>query len=628
VIGVTPPSFRYPYGTQLYAPFIYTQRVRSPDHRRSLYMTFVGRLAPGVKPEQLPAELRAEVARWDARLGPGSYAAESFRLVPVSLVEYIAGELRAILLVLMGAVSFVLLIACANVASLQLVRAIGRSKELAVRAALGAGRGTIARQLLVESLVLSVAGGLLGLLVGRALLTLVTRWGAAEHKVLESVRLDASVLGFTALIVIIAGLAFGTVPALRAARVNVHDPLKGAGRGSTAGADRHRFLRGSVVLQMALTVVLLMAATLTIRSLARLLATDPGFRPEQVMVTRVSLPGSRYQSPAARVAFFDALLQRLRDTPGVQSVGLAAYPPFSGDSDSSPFDIVGVPQRPGEVARHANTQIVHGSYFRAMGIPLLRGRTFEPTDNNPEAPVAIVDEQLAKQYFAAGDDPIGKTIRHGAGPARIIGIVGHVQQNELGDPPKATVYHYYPHYAWLSFMSMVIRSPLPPEVIAQHARAVVRQLDSALPVYDVKPMKERVAESVAARRLAITVLAGFAGLSLLLALLGIYGVMSYTTSQRTKELGIRMALGADPGAVVRIALVGGLGLVTVGVIAGVAAFLGLGGALRALLYGVAPHDAVTVLSCVAALTGVAIVACYVPARRAARVDPVTALRDE
>jgi ABC-type antimicrobial peptide transport system permease subunit len=263
-----------------------------------------------------------------------------------------------------------------------------------------------------------------------------------------------------------------------------------------------------------------------------------------------------------------------------------------------------------------------------MGIPLLRGRAFAPTDNNPEAPVAIIDAQLAKQYFAPGDNPIGKVIRHGAGPATIIGVVGTVQHNELGDAPKATVYHYYPHYSWIDFMSMAIRSSLPPQVVAAHARTVVRQLDPALPVYDVKPMEQRIAESVAARRLAITVIAGFAGLSFLLAVLGVYGVISYATSQRTKELGIRIALGADPGSVVRLVLVSGVTLAGVGALVGAAASLGLGGALRALLYGVAPQDPTTIAFCVAALTAAALVACYLPARRAARVDPVTALREE
>jgi putative ABC transport system permease protein len=628
VIGVTPSSFRYPFGSQAYTPFIFTQRVRSPQQRSSLTMTFVGRLAPGMTPKKLPAELRGELERWDARFGPGRYVSEGFRLVPTSFVEYVAGELRLILLVLMGAVLFVLLTACANVASLQLVRAIGRSRELAVRAALGAGRGTIARQLLVESVVLSLAGGLLGLAVGRALLGLIVRWGAAEYRVLENVRLDGWVLGFTALVAIAAGLFFGVAPAVRAARVNVQDALRGSGRGSSAGSDRHRFLRASVALQMALTVMLLMASMLTVRSLARLLATTPGFRPEQVMVARVSLPGPRYQNAAARVTFFNTLLERLHAMPGVQSVGLTAYPPFSGGGDSSPFEVIGVPERSGEPARHANIDIVHGAYFQTMGIPLLRGRAFESTDENPAAPVAIIDEQLAKQYFAPGHEPLGKVIRHGAPPARIIGIVGHVQREELSDPPKATVYHYYPHYSWLSAMSIVVRSSLPAPVVASNLRAAVRQLDPALPLYDIKPMEQRVSESVAGRRLAMTVLAGFAGLSLLLAVLGIYGVMSYTTSQRTKELGIRIALGADPRAVVRMVLVGGLTLAVVGVAIGAVAFLGLGRALRALLYGIAPQDPATVVVSVAALTGAALIACYLPARRAARVDPVTALREE
>jgi putative ABC transport system permease protein len=628
VIGVAPPAFRYPFGTQAYTPFIFTPRVRSPDHRHSLYMTFVGRLAAGVTHEALPSALRAELGRWNARLGAQSYLPDRFELVSTPFVESIAGELRAILLVLMGAVSLVLLIACANVASLQLVRAIGREKELAVRVALGAGRWTIARQLLVESVVLSLAGGMLGVLLGRALLTLVAQWGAAEYKVLETAGLDARVLAVTAVAAILAGLGFGVVPALRAARVDVQDTLRGASRGNSGTPDRHRFLRGSVALQMALTVMLVMASGLTIRSLARLLATNPGFRPEQVTLARMSLPGVRYQNAAARIAFYDDVMARLRAIPGVQSVALTAYPPFSGGSDSSPFDIIGVPLRPGEEARHSNTQVVYGDYFTTMGVPLIRGRTFAPTDNIPGAPVAIIDEQLAKQYFAPGDDPIGKMITQGADPARIIGIVGNVKLNELGDAPKATVYHYYPHYAWLSFMSVAIRSSLPPPVLATNVRSVVRQLDPELPVYDIKPMQQRVADSVAARRLAITVLTGFAGLSLLLAVLGIYGVMSYTTSQRTKELGIRVALGADPRAVVRMVLRGGMLLAGIGVLVGASVFLGIGGALRALLHGVAPNDPTTLALSVATLSAAAAIACYVPARRAARVDPVRALREE
>jgi putative ABC transport system permease protein len=628
VIGVMPPSFRYPYDVQIYMPFELDRRVLSPEQRWSLYMTFVGRLAPGVTSDRLPTEFRAEVTRWGERLGaPEQHAPTNYALTAVPFVEHVSGDLRQILLVLSGAVLVVLLIACANVGSLQLVRAMGRAKELAVRAALGAGRGAIARQLLVENVVIALAGGMAGVVLGRLLLGLIARYGAAEYRALDGVALDGSALGFTALVAILAGLAFGTAPALRAARVDVQDTLKGAGRGASLGFERHRFLRGSVVLQLALTLVLLAASALTVRSLGRLLAVDPGFRPENVMSMRLSLPGGRYSSGPLRVTFYESILERVRGIPGIVSVGLVAYPPFTGGSDSSPFEVEGMPSRPGEPARHANTQIIAGDYLRTMGIPVLRGRAFEPGDNNPNRSVALIDAELARHYFG-GIDPIGKSIAHGAGPATIIGVVGSVNQSKLDAPLKATVYHYYPQYSWLSFTTVVVRSALPPPEVSSIVRAAVAQLDPSLPVYDAKPMTERVASSLAARRLAVTILAGFAALSLLLAVLGIYGVMSYTTGQRTRELGIRVALGAEPGAVVRMVLRGGLVLAGVGLVAGAIVFLGLRRALRALLYGIGPNEPVTLALSVAALIAATLVACYVPARRAARVDPVSALREE
>jgi predicted permease len=309
-------------------------------------------------------------------------------------------------------------------------------------------------------------------------------------------------------------------------------------------------------------------------------------------------------------------------------VGVAAYPPFAGNPDSSPFDIEGMPARPGEPARHSNTQIIAGDYLRAMGIPVLRGRAFDGRDTDPDAPVALIDAELARQFFPPGIDPIGKKISQGAPMATIVGVVGSVNQSRLGEPLKATVYHHHPHYNWLSALTVVVRSTLPAPAVTSLVRNAVRELDPTLPVFDAKPMTERVAASLAARRMAITVLSGFAALSLLLAVLGIYGVMSYTTGQRTRELGIRVALGADPRALTRMVLAGGLVLAGVGAVVGAVAFLGFGRVLRALLYGIAPTDPATLLLSIGALAGAAAVACYLPARRASRVDPVTALRAE
>jgi putative ABC transport system permease protein len=426
-------------------------------------------------------------------------------------------------------------------------------------------------------------------------------------------------------VAILAGLLFGTFPALRASRVDLQDALKESTRGSSIGTARHRFLQGSVIVQIALTLVLLLASALTVRSLAHLLETDPGFRPDQVMTMRVVLPGSRYDTPAARMSFFTALIEKLRGIPGVRDVGLSAYLPFGGGGDSSPFDLPGRPTRPNEPARHANTRIVEGDYFRAMGIPLLRGRAFVAADQGDNV-AAIIDETLAKAFFG-DEDPVGKQISQGR-PATIVGVVRAVAHGELGEPTHPTIYYHFPQYAWLNFMFAVMRTSLPDESAIGLARSAVRQLDPALPVFDVKTMPERIKGSLAPRRLAMAVLAGFAALSLVLALLGIYGVISYSTAQRTQEIGIRVALGARPQDVTRMVLRGGLGLALIGLGAGTLLFLALAHVVNSLLYGIGSRDPVTIAGGILLLSTIALIASYLPARRAARVDPLVALRAE
>ena len=623
VIGVLPADFRFPRSAQLYTPFILTQRALSPEQRNSLYMAVFGRLRPGVSMEQLATQLRMEDVRWRER-GLG-YNPKLFVLRAVPFVNQIAGELRPILLVLMGAVGLVLLIACANVAGLQLVRAAARSREIAVRAALGAGRGTIARQLLVESLVLAVAGGVLGLGVGQLVVRGMSRVSAGHYDMLRDIPLDGRVLAFTAVTAILAGVLFGILPAVRASKVDLLDALKDSMRGSSLGAARQRMLQGSVVVQIALTLVLLLASALTLRSLTRLLAVDPGFRPAHLLSMRLTLPYTRYKSNPARLAFYGALLERLGAVPGFESVGLVSYPPFAGGTDSSPFDVPGRPAGPNEPARHANTEVIEGDYFRAMGIPLLRGRAFRSGDDTT-APVVIIDEYLAKTFFGK-EDPIGKQIQHNQ-TATIIGVVGNVTPEELGAAPHATVYHHYLENPWLNFTTVVIRGALPPATIESLARGVVRGLDAALPMYDVKPMEQRISDSVAPRRMAMLVLGGFAALSLVLALLGIYGVIGYSTAQRTQEIGIRIALGARPRDVTRMVLRSGLLLAVVGLGAGMLLFLAAGRIVESLLYGVSPRDPITLIGASLLVALIALVASYAPARRAARIDPIVALRTE
>jgi putative ABC transport system permease protein len=620
VIGVAAPDVRYPRSAQLWMPFEMTALWRGPERRFSLFMDFVGVRRPSVSFTRAEAGLKAEANAWHERL---NQQRSDHSLIAIPFQEYISGELRPILVALVGAVSLVLLIACANIGSLQLVRASARAKELALRAALGAGRAAIARQLLIESLVLAIVGGLLGAMIGKGALYLLADANIARYPQLQDVRLDATALAFTGGIAVLAGMLFGVVPALRASRVDLGDALKEGGRGSSSGPNRQRFLQTSVVVQVALTLVLLLGSVLTIRSLARLLAIDPGFRPERVVTLRVNLPTARYAVPR-RSPFFAQFLDRLRTVPGFESVSLVSGLPFSGDGDSSPFRLTGIAKEPNEPERHANITVAAPDYFRTMGIVLVRGRDFGAVDASTGRIAAIVDERLVEQYFH-GIDPIGKDISQGP-DATIIGVVRSVKQSELNAPLKATVYYDFRQYSWLSGYQVVIRTALPTDAVARLARGVLAELDPQLPLYDVRSMEQRVADSVGARRLAVNVLSAFAALSLVLALLGIYGVISYRTAQRTQEIGIRMALGARPAEVTAMVVRGGMTLAALGLAVGTVVYLGAGRLLQTLLYGISPHDPPSIVGCILVIAVVAFGASLIPARRAARVDPSRAMR--
>ena len=627
VIGVLPPDLRFPRKTEVWIPFELEPRWLSREKRASLFMTFVGRRQPGLTSEQLAGRLHDEASRWHERL----HYDPSYRhtLVSEPFVDSVAGPLRPVLLVLLGAVGLVLLIACANVASLQLVRAVGREREMAVRAALGARRWPIVRQLLTESLALAAAGGALGLLLGYWTIRLLVRWNGMPFEALRELRLDPTVLAFTAGVTLLAAVLFGLLPALRAAGVSPQ-ALKESARGASGGSRQKRTLQGSVVVQLALTLVLLLASALTAESLSRLLTTDPGFHPEGVMTMSVGLPSARYPEMPERTRFFEALAERLAASPGVRSAGLVAGLPFAGDGDSSPFEIKGRPRKPGEPERHANIRVVAGDYFRTLGIPRVRGRLFDDTDpprrpRSEAAISAVIDASLAEKYFP-GEDPVGRTISQGP-DAVIVGVVGSVRDSGLDQAAYPTVYYLYRQYP-LFTMSIAVRSGLPAGAVAKLARSAVAALDPQVPLYDVQPLEERMSRSLATRRLAMAVLAGFAALSLLLAVLGVYGVIGYGVSQRTREIGIRMALGARPGDVERMVLADGLLLSGLGAAAGTLVFLGLGRVLEALLYGVGPRNPAVLAGGVALLGAVAALASYGPAQRAARVEPVVVLRGD
>jgi putative ABC transport system permease protein len=605
---------------QLWSPFALNAETKVYHGR--LFMSTIARLRDGVTAAQLQTQLDVETQT----MHTGAKRAELYMTSRAFLDEY-AGQLRPTLLVLLGAVGFVLLIACANVASLQLVHGAARTRELAVRAALGAGRGTIIRQLLVENLVLSIGGGLLGLTVGVAILKLLSVAGASQLPALESLHLDGVVLAFTAMATIVSGFLFGIIPAIRAGRVDLQDALKEGTRGASIGARKNRVLRMGVVVQVALTLVLLVGSGLMIRSLRALLSENPGFNPDRVATVRVTVAGQRYNGQALLANFYDGLLGRLAATPGIGAVGMIGELPFSGATNSSPFTIRGRASDPSQPAMHANMRATGGDYFKAMGIPLLKGRGFDKTDvftPNQSNTAAIIDETLAKTYFP-NEDPIGKQINQGT-DATIVGVVGTVSHGELGETPKATIYYPFTQHPWYSSMYIVARSPLPLPAIVPMIRNVVTSLDPNLPVFEPRMLDERIGESLAPRRLAMTVLTGLAALSLGLAVFGLYGVISYAVSQRTTEFGIRVALGAQTSDVRRMVIRQGLVLALAGVIVGVVAAFVATQALARLLFGVSTHDPLTFVGAPVILAAVAVVASYLPARRATRVSPLEALR--
>lgn len=633
IVGVMPPEFRYPRDAELWTPLQITPRVREQG---ALKLTTVGRLAPGVTAERLQSRLRILSTRWNDQFVTD--ARFEFALFAVPFVEFLAGPLRPVLFVLMSAVGFVLLIACANVANLQLVRTMARAGEIAVRGALGAGRARIVRQLMVESMVLAAAGGLLGLYVGDAALDLVrgfagvgvtlagTIGGVVGDDALAGLRLDGRILAFTVLVSLLSALAAAVVPALRVARVQPQQVLRGAGPDAAAATGRRRFLQGSVVLQLALALVLLLGSGLLVRSLERLLATDPGFQPEGVHTFQLTLPSSEYQTGAHRLAFADAFLRRLRAVPGVETVGLGWTLPFSGLTNSSPFEIIDKPYEPGMPERHADTRFASPEYFRTLRIPLLRGRGFSEADAAGSQPVVLIDEQLAGEFFP-GENPIGRKIDHAWGPVTIVGVVGSVNHGELGEPPKATVYYPYQQVP-VGSMFVVARSSLDLPDFARTARTALGSIDPGLPIYDVRSMEERIAASLGTRELAMGVLTGFAVLSLTLAVIGIYGVMRYSVNQRTREIGIRVAVGARPGEVSALVTRQGMTLAALGLSLGLLLAFAATGLLSGLLFGISPHDPVTFVGATVLLAGSALLACWLPARRASRVDPITALRSE
>jgi predicted permease len=597
--------------------------------RRNDFLQVIGRLAPGATPETAQVELATIARRLEAEY-PESNAGWGVELI--GLRERIVGDVRPALLVFLGAVALVLLIACANVANLTLIRVAARERELTIRAALGASRSRLVRQLLTESVLLALAGGVLG--VGLAV------WGVDALRALEpgtlprldEIRLDTRALAFALVLSLGTGLLFGVVPAIRALGFDLRGGLAEGGR-ALSGARSAARTRGALVLaEVALASVLLVGAALLLRSFVGLQRVDPGISVDGILTARVTLPRSRYEDPAGQVAFADALLDRARTLPGVTSAALGTGAPVDDALSYWSFAMAGVEQPPPEVVQDAVVYRATPEYFRTFGLPLMRGRLFEAGDRADRTPVAVVSQGLAQRYWP-GRDPVGSRITFGD-PAdsvtswmTVVGVVGDVRQEGAVQPAYPQI---YVPFAQVSSRSIVValRTGRNPLALVAPLKQALAGVDPGLALSQVTTMEQRVASTLARPRVNALLLAAFAATALVLAALGIYGVIAYSVVQRTRELGIRVALGASADAVLGMVMRQGLTPVLIGLAIGLGVAAAGSRVLRSLLYGVAATDLATYAAVAAFLTVVAVAASYVPARRAARSDPVKALRAE
>jgi putative ABC transport system permease protein len=633
VAGILPPGFqwhiRQTSGTgksaEIWMPF---ELPTEEPGSRGRFLSVVARLKPGVSLEEAQAEMRTIASRLqaDSPYNKG-YSAEA-----IPLREQLVGNVRRALLVLLGAVGFVLLIACANVANLLLSRAAAREKEIALRTALGARRLRVVRQLLTESLLLAVLGCLLGLVFAwwglRALVAISPR----ELFMLQGVSLNLPVLAVTVAISLATGLIFGLAPALEATRLNLNDSLKEGGKGTAGQGTRSRRLRGALVIaEVALAIVLLTSAGLLVKSFVRLQQVDTGFTPDNVLTMVVRLPARKYSEDPQRVAFFRQAEERIRALPGARDIGIVNFLPFYGGLGSATgFTVEGRPAPPPGEEPGTDVRVADAGYFRTLGIPLVRGRNFTDQEDTEERRVVLINEAMARQHFP-GEDPIGRRISvemfDEPTPTEIIGIVRDVKYESLVNTAQPTVYMPLPVLTY-PFMTFVLRTDGDPADVAPAVRRAVREIDPDQPVADVRTMHQVMAEFVGRERFSTLLLGIFAGLATLLAAVGIFGVMSYSVTLRTREIGLRMALGAQPGEVLRLILKQGLLLTLIGIGLGVAGALALTRLMSGLLFGVGSTDPATFTAIVLLFTFVSLIACYLPAQRATRVDPLIALRYE
>jgi putative ABC transport system permease protein len=638
VVGVMGPAFQLPPQVALWTPMGLAPGEFAPDKTFNERYFAVARLRPNVS----VAQASAAVALLTKRVVDNpisSYAKDSgWGMFIVPLVRFAFGDLQAPLLILAVAVGFVLLIACANIAGLLLARATGRAREFAVRSALGAPRRRLLFQMLAESAPLALGGALVG--------TFAAMWGiqalllAVPEGLMPGAKfpLDGNVLAFTLAATVLAAVIFGIAPAWQASSADPYGAILVGGRTATGDRVHQRFRSALVVGELALALVLLAGTGLLLESLSALSRVSPGFEPKGVMTAALALPKVKYSTPEKQMDFFRNVLDRLSAAPGVTMAAAGVPLPFSGSHWSASFNIWGRSVGPGSVAPHGDVRLVTPGFFKTLGIPVLRGRTFSTEDRQETQPVAVIDQDLAKQYWP-GQDPIGQKIRSGDHEAWavIVGVVGHIRFSSLAGEETSGGFaqsgakgaYYYPMYQTVRpYGYLLAQTSGDPAALAGALRSAVRDVDPDQPVHDLQTMEERIWGSLGPQRFSTTLLGVFAGMAILLAAVGLYGVISYGVAQRTHEIGIRMALGAERRDVLKLVVTQGLHMALIGVTAGIAVAVALTRFLSSLLFGVEPTDPLTYIAVSLILIAVALAACYIPARRATKVDPMVALRYE